>query len=160
MAGKQMFWSRHSKKNTAESIVRKNRGFLSRYVVEYISVLKLKPLQSMRRSWQRLGEGSISSATSCPLKNWSASWKHSKWVEPFHHLGWPARTRTVLYTFGDIQGWVVSTLGPFTPQPRQLYCSSGFSLMRNLSCFPPGKASWDRVALPNLRCMLGVLVFL
>ena len=23
----------------------------------------------------------------------------------------------------------------------------------------PGKASWDRVALPNLRCMLDVLVF-
>ena len=40
----------------------------------------------------------------------------------------------------------------------QLYCLSGISHMGNSGA--PGKASCDRVALPNLRCMLGVLVFL
>ena len=36
----------------------------------------------------------------------------------------------------------------------QLFCTNGISPMGN-----SGKASCDRVALPNLRCMLGVLVF-
>ena len=29
----------------------------------------------------------------------------------------------------------------------------------NSSCFSPGKASYDRMALPNLPCMMGVPVF-
>ena len=53
---------------------------------------------------------------------------------------------------------VLGTLETFWDY-SQLYCSSRISLMENPGCFPPGKASCDRVALPNLRCMLGVLVF-
>ena len=41
----------------------------------------------------------------------------------------------------------------------QLYCPTGIPPMGNSGCFSPGKASCDRVALPNLLCILGVLVF-
>ena len=41
----------------------------------------------------------------------------------------------------------------------KLHCPNGISLMENLGCLPRGKASCNRVALPNPRCMLGVLVF-
>ena len=45
----------------------------------------------------------------------------------------------------------------FTFYCLQLYCPSGISPMEKLGCFL--KASYDRVALPNQLCMLGVLVF-
>ena len=41
----------------------------------------------------------------------------------------------------------------------QLYCPIIISLMGNSGLLSPGKASSDRFALLNLRCMLGVLVF-
>ena len=41
----------------------------------------------------------------------------------------------------------------------QLNCPSGISPMGNSGCRSLGKASCDRVALPNLRWMLDVLVF-
>ena len=41
----------------------------------------------------------------------------------------------------------------------QLYCPNGISPMGNSGCFSPGKASCDWVALHNLQCTLGVLVF-
>ena len=41
----------------------------------------------------------------------------------------------------------------------QLYCPNGISLMAKFGLLSLGKASCDRVALPNIRCMLGVLVF-
>ena len=40
----------------------------------------------------------------------------------------------------------------------QLYCPNGIFTMGNLGCLPWGKPA-ATVALPNLRCMLGVLVF-
>ena len=41
-----------------------------------------------------------------------------------------------------------------------LYCPIGISPMGNSGCFfSPGKASCNRVALPNLQRVLGVLVF-
>ena len=40
-----------------------------------------------------------------------------------------------------------------------LYCPSGISPMENSGCLPPEKASCDRVALPILRYVLGILVF-
>ena len=42
---------------------------------------------------------------------------------------------------------------------QQLYCSNGISPMGSSGCLSPRKASCDRVALPDLGCMLGVLVF-
>ena len=48
----------------------------------------------------------------------------------------------------------------FTFYFLQLYCPNGISHMGNSGCLPPGKDSCDRVVLPNLGCMLGVLVFL
>ena len=41
----------------------------------------------------------------------------------------------------------------------RLYCPNGISLMGNSGCLPLGKASCERVALPSLWCVLGVLVF-
>ena len=41
----------------------------------------------------------------------------------------------------------------------QLYCPNGISTISTFGLPPPGKASCDRVALPNLWSMLGVLVF-
>ena len=38
----------------------------------------------------------------------------------------------------------------------QLCCPVEISPMENLGCFPGGKASCDRVAPSNQRCMLGV----
>ena len=42
---------------------------------------------------------------------------------------------------------------------QALYCPIWISSMGNLGCFSRGKARWDRVTPPNLRCMLSVLVF-
>ena len=42
---------------------------------------------------------------------------------------------------------------------KQPYRPIGISPMGNSGRFPRGKASCDRIALPNLRCMLGVLEF-
>ena len=36
---------------------------------------------------------------------------------------------------------------------KHLYCPKGISPMRNSGCFSPGKASCDRVALSNPRCI-------
>ena len=41
----------------------------------------------------------------------------------------------------------------------QLYRPNGISPMGKLGLISTGKASFDRVALPNLRCMLDDLVF-
>ena len=47
----------------------------------------------------------------------------------------------------------------FSSSFLQLFCPNGISPIGNWGCLPRGKASCDRVALLNLRCMLGVLVF-
>ena len=41
----------------------------------------------------------------------------------------------------------------------QLYCPNRISPVQKLGLHSPGKASSDRVELPNLQCMLGVLMF-